>query len=166
MVLKVPIRYLPFSLSKKDKKHQTTMLLKSRKLYKKNKYFTRSKLDSYKNKTSKHIINARKIYNVEKITPNKSLAKASGCSIDALKKIVRKGEGAYFSSGSRPNQSAQSWGLARLASSLTSGKSAAVDFDIIDKGCKHNKKAYLLAQKSKKKYGYGRGKTRKVIINK
>ena len=48
--------------------------------------------------------------------------------------IVKKGEGAYYSSGSRPNQTAKSWGLARLASSLTAGKAAAIDYDIIEKG--------------------------------
>jgi len=81
-----------------------------------------------------------------------------------LKDIVRKGEGAYYSSGSRPNQTAQSWGLARLASALTSGKAAAIDFDILDKGCDHNKKAFILANKAKKKYGSGKSKTRKVKV--
>ena len=64
--------------------------------------------------------------------PASELEKATGCSIDALKKIVNKSEGAYFSSGSRPNQTAQSWGYARLASAITGGKSAAVDYKIID----------------------------------
>ena len=41
---------------------------------------------------------------------------------------MKKGQGAYYSSGSRPNQSAHSWGYARLASAITGGKSAAVDF--------------------------------------
>ena len=140
------------------------MLKKSRKLYKQNKYFTRSKLKSYKNKTSNHIINARKMYNVETITPNKELSEATGCSIESLEKIVKKGEGAYYSSGSRPNQTPQSWGIARLASSITSGKSAAVDFDILEKGCDHKKKAYILAKKSRKKYNYGHSKTRKIIV--
>jgi DNA-binding Xre family transcriptional regulator len=162
--IKVPIRYLPKNLSKKDKKKQKNMLLKSRKLYKKHKYFTRKKLPSYKNKTSKHILNAQKIYKIDKILPNKELSKKTGCSISALKKIVRKGEGAYFSSGSRPNQTAQSWGLARLASAITSGKSAAVDYKILDKGCDHKKKAFILAKKAKKIYNYGRRKTKKVKI--
>ena len=73
---------------------------------------------------------------------------------NTLKQIVKKGEGAYYSSGSRPNQTPQSWGLARLASSLTSGKSAAVDYNIIKKGCNHKKKAFILANKSRKKYKY------------
>ena len=87
---------------------------------------------------------------------------ASGCSIKALKKIVNKGEGAYYSSGSRPNQTPQSWGYARLASSITAGKAAAVDFDIIDKGCNHNKLAYKLALKSRKKYKYGHSSSKKA----
>jgi len=157
----VPIRYLPDSLSKKDQKTQSDMLLKSKKLYKKQKYYTRKHLPSFKNKKSNHISNARKIYNIKNITPNAELVRKTGCSLDALNKIVEKGEGAYFSSGSRPNQTAQSWGLARLASSITSGKSAAVDYDIIKNGCNHNKRAFILANKSKKKYKYGHSKTKK-----
>lgn len=161
---KVPIRYVPRTLTNKDKISQVAMLKKSRKLYKKNKYFTRKKLTSYKNKDSQHIINARKIYKIDKIIPNNNLAIKTGCSVIALKKIVNKGEGAYFSSGSRPNQTAQSWGLARLASSITGGKSAAVDFKILEQGCKHSKKAFKLANKSKKIYNFGHSKTRKITI--
>jgi hypothetical protein len=161
--LKIPIRYLPNKLSKKDKQKQIKMLKKSRKLYKKNKYYTREKVSSYKNKTSSHIMDARKLYNIEKITPNKELSQKTGCSLSALNQIVKKGEGAYYSSGSRPNQTAQSWGLARLASSITAGKSAAVDYDILSKGCDHKKRAFILANKSKKKYKYGHSKTKKII---
>jgi hypothetical protein len=140
------------------------MLIKSKKMYKKNEYYTRKKLASYKNKTSKHIIHARKIYNVDQIVPSKELSIATGCSIEALNKIVNKGEGAYYSSGSRPNQTPQSWGLARLASSITAGKSAAVDYDILEKGCNHKKTAFRLAKKARKQYKYGHSKTRKVVI--
>lgn len=160
----VPIRYLPYKLSRRDKQKQRRMLLKSRKMYKQKKYYTRQSLSSYKNKTSKHILNARKIYRVNNVSPNSNLARATGCSVNSLKKIVQKGEGAYFSSGSRPNQTAQSWGLARLASSVTGGKASAIDFDILEKGCNHKKKAFLLAKKSLKKYNYGRCKTKQVII--
>jgi hypothetical protein len=159
-----PIRYLPSILSKKDKLRQKKFINKSRKEYKHKKYYQRPKLVSFKSKQSNHINNAKKIYGLDKIYPNKLLANATGCSISALKKIVKKGEGAYYSSGSRPNQTAQSWGLARLASSITSGKSAAVDYNIIEKGCNHNKTAFKLANKSKEKYGYGHSKTRKVKI--
>jgi hypothetical protein len=162
--MKIPIRYLPRKLSRKDKKKQVSMLVKSRKLYKKKKYFTRKKVASYKSKTSNHILNARKIYGIENIKPSNELSAKTGCTIAALKKIVNKGAGAYFSSGSRPNQTGQSWGLARLASSITGGKAAAVDYDIINKGCQHNKTAFILANKAKKKYGYGHSKTKKVTV--
>ena len=164
MKLKFPIRYLPKVLTKKDRKKQVKMLIKSKKLYKKNKYYTRKQLSSYKSKKSNHILNARKIYNIKNISPNKELALKTGCKLSALNKIVKKGEGAYYSSGSRPNQTPKSWGLARLASSITSGKAAAVDYDIITKGCSHNKKAFILANKSKKKYKYGHTKTKKISV--
>jgi hypothetical protein len=162
--LKIPIRYLPKNLSKKDKKKQLKMLIKSKKLYKKKKYYTRKHLLSYKNKQSKHIVKARKIYKIENIIPNKELSLKTGCSISALNKIVKKGEGAYYSSGSRPNQTPQSWGLARLASSITAGKAAAVDYDILKKGCNHKKTAFVLANKSKHKYKYGHSKTKKIYV--
>ena len=149
--MKFPIRYVPKNLTKKDKQKQLNMLIKSKKLYKNHKYYTRKSISSYKNKKSNHILNARKIYDIQNITPNKELAQKTGCKLSALQQIVKKGEGAYYSSGSRPNQTPQSWGLARLASSITSGKAAAVDYDIIEKGCNHKKKAFILANKSRKK---------------
>ena len=120
---------------------------------------------SFHSKTSVHIKNARKIYKMLDITPSKELSKKTGCSLDALQKIVNKGEGAYYSSGSRPNQTAQSWGYARLASSITGGKAAAVDYDILESGCNHSKTAFILAKKSRKKYKYGHSKTKKVLLN-
>jgi len=163
-VAKVPMRYLPKMLNENDNKKQVKMLAKSREQYKKGIYYTREKLESFKNKKSPHILNARKIYKVDNIAPTKELALKTGCKIEVLNKIVNKGEGAYFSSGSRPNQTAQSWGLARLASALTSGKAAAVDYKIISEGCDHKKKAFILANKAKKKYKNGHTSAKKVAI--
>jgi len=163
--IKVPIRYVPYNITKKDAKKQTNMLLRSRKLYKNREYFTRKKIPSYKSKPSNHIQNARKIYKIENIRPSKELSKKTGCSISALRKIVNKGEGAYYSSGSRPNQTPQSWGYARLASALTSGKAAAVDFSIIEKGCDHRKPAYRMALQSRKKYKNGQSHTKRRKIH-
>jgi len=160
--MKYPARYLPKALENDDKKKYYRLLNKSKKLYKKGVYFLRPKIKSFKSKRSNHIQNAKKIYNVSEIIPSKKLSRATGCSIKAMKKIVNKGEGAYYSSGSRPNQTPQSWGYARLASSLTAGKAAAVDFDIIDNGCNHNKLAYKLALKSRKKYNYGHSGSKKT----
>lgn len=156
---KITLRYLPNRLTRRDKKSQYNMLLKSRRLYKKGRYFTRKALGSYRSKTSGHVNNAKRVYGVEKVGVTNEFAKKTGCSKNALSEIVRKGEGAYYSSGSRPNQTAQSWGIARLASAVTSGKAAAVDFSILERGCKKNSKALRLAKLAKKKHGRG---TRRV----
>ena len=161
---KVPLRYLPKKLTLKDKKKQIQMLNKSRKLYKKGIYHTRKNLKSFKSKKSSHILTANKMYNVDKIGATNELAKKTKCSKETLAKIIQKGEGAYFSSGSRPNQTAQSWGIARLASSLTSGKAAAVDYSILEKGCQKNSKALKLAKKAKQKYGHGQHGVPKVEL--
>jgi len=161
---KVPIRYLPKRLSRKDKKRQSFMLKKSRRLYKKGVYYTRKPVSTFKSKVSPHIIKARKVYGVETIGATDELAKKTGCSKRALSEIIRKGEGAYFSSGSRPNQTGQSWGVARLASSITAGKAAAVDYSILENGCKSNSKALALAKKSKREYGHGQGTASKVKL--
>jgi len=164
--IKVPTKYLPtLNGIQKDIQKQVKMLMKSRKQYKKGDFFTRKKLKSYTSKPSNHVMRAQKIYNIQNMALNNELAKKTGCSLSALKQIVRKGEGAYYSSGSRPNQTPQSWGLARLASSITAGKSAAVDYNILEKGCNHNKKAFILAKKSRKQYKYGHSKTRKTTVN-
>lgn len=140
-------RYLPDSLSRRDKVRQRKELTKSRKLYKQRKYYTRKAMRSFKSNPSKHIDKARRMYHLEHIRPTKDLSIRTGCSVKGLRQIVKKGEGAYYSSGSRPNQTPQSWGYARLASTITGGNASAVDFNILDKECDHHKPAYRLAQK-------------------
>lgn len=131
-------------LSPINRDKQVSMIQKSRRLYKKGKYFTRNKLN-YPVKISPHILRAQKLYGV-KIIPTKELAKKTGCSLNALKQIVKKGEGAYYSSGSRPSQTPQSWAYARLASAISGGKASKIDFHIIQT-CNKSKKAYKLAKK-------------------
>lgn len=140
-------RYLPDTLSRRDKTRQRNELIKSRKMYKQHKYYTRRAMKSFTSKPSKHLVHARRLYHVEHIRPTRELSRRTGCSLKGLRQIVKKGEGAYYSSGSRPNQTPQSWGNARLASAITGGNASAVDFHIIDKECAHNKSAYRLAQK-------------------
>jgi hypothetical protein len=140
------------------------MLLKSKKMYKKGKYYTRKPVKSFKSKTSSHILNAKKMYNVKKIGATNELAIKTGCSKLALAKIINKGAGAYYSSGSRPNQTAQSWGIARLASALTSGKAGAIDYDILNDGCKPGSKGFKAAQKARKIHGFGKRKVPKVNL--
>ena len=128
----IPNRYVA-KLSRKDKKKQIGEILKSRRLYKKHKYYTRKNVN-YPHVVSKHIRKAQKMYGIDHVTPE-TLSGKTGCTVASLKEIVRKGEGAYYSSGSRPNQTPQSWGLARLASAVTGGKAGHVDAAILKKGC-------------------------------
>jgi hypothetical protein len=158
----IPVRYIPDRLTKKDKKTQLKMLVKSRKLYKKGKYYTRKNVPSFKSKKSSHTKKAHRMYKVKTLVPSIELSRATGCSLDAMNKIIKKGEAAYYSSGSRPNQTPQSWGYARLGSSLTGGKSSAVDFDILESGCDKSKPAFTLAKRARRKYGYGHSKTKHV----
>ena len=48
-------------------------------------------------------------------------------------KVIDKGMGAYYSSGSRPNQTPTSWGLARLASVILNGPARRIDKNIWNK---------------------------------
>lgn len=162
--MNVPIKYLPKHISKKDKKTLVNELKKSRKAYKKNNYYTRKHISSYKSKPSQHILNVKKLYNLDKLVINSNLSKKTGCSINSLHKIVNKGRGAYYSSGSRPNQSSHSWGLARLASSISGGKASAVDYKILENGCNKSSKALKLAKKAKLKYKFGTHRVRKTKL--
>ncbi len=162
--MKMNLRYLPKKLTRKDRKKQGKELMKSRRLYRKGIYHARPKVASFKSKKSNHIIKAEKMYHVDKIGATYELAKATGCSKSALAKIINKGAGAYYSSGSRPNQTAQSWGVARLASSITAGKAAAVDYTILEKGCKPTSRALTLAKRAKKKHGHGTRRVPKVNL--
>lgn len=146
--LNVPQRYVPKILTKKDRKKQEKNLRKSRKLYKKQIYHSRPKVKSFKSRKSNHLKRARELYKIDSVSPSTELAKKTKCSIDGLEKIVNKGRGAYFSSGSRPNQSAESWGLARLASSLTGGNASVIDYHILKEHCKPSSKAIKLAKKA------------------
>lgn len=132
------------NLSNKDRDKQIKMIEKSRRMYKQGKYFTRKKLN-YPIKISPHIIRAQKLYGT-KIIPTKELVSKTGCSLKALQQIVKKGKGAYYSSGSRPSQTAHSWAYARLASAISGGKASKVDYHIL-KTCNKNKKAFQLAIK-------------------
>ena len=156
-MIRIPMRYVPRTLSRKDRRNQIAMLKRSRRMYKRGKFYGRTtKLKSYPHVASKHVVAARRMYHMEKIVPNAALAKATGCSIGSLKKIVKKGEGAFYSSGSRPNQTPQSWGYARLASAITGGKAAAVDYAILKDGCNPNSNALRRANASRKNTTMGK----------
>ena len=68
-------KYVPNTLSKKDKEKQKKEIEKSKKMYKEGKYHTREKVKSFKSKKSGHVLRASKLYNIDKITASKNLSK-------------------------------------------------------------------------------------------
>ena len=164
----VPVRYVPKHLSKRDEQLQKKQLIKSRRLYKSKKYHTRKKVSSFKNKKSSHVLRAKQLYKVDEIAPTANLSKKTKCKITGLREIFKKGQGAYYSSGSRPNQTAHSWGYARLASALTGGPASMVDFHILKDKCSKNSKAFKMAKQTIKKSKSSKTKknVKKVSLNK
>uniref|UniRef100_A0A6C0CWS6 DUF5824 domain-containing protein n=1 Tax=viral metagenome TaxID=1070528 RepID=A0A6C0CWS6_9ZZZZ len=86
---------------------------------------------SAKEKRSKWIIKFEKKYN-KKITDTSWINK-NIISVYGQNKILNKGRGAYYSSGSRPNQTPDSWAYARLASVIMDGPSRKYDINIWNK---------------------------------
>ena len=119
---KVPSRYIPKTLSKEDKKKQEKSLLSKTK---------RPKLESFKSKRSSHAERFEKKYGF-KISNLSRVAKEI-ITKKGIDLIMSKGRAAYFSSGSRPNQTSQSWSLARLASVIMNGPARKVDINIWNK---------------------------------
>jgi len=133
-----PKRYIPKSLSTEEKKKQKKQLDKSVKDYDKGKYTERKKLKSFKSRKSSNVVDVKEKLGVpmnfekiaEKLSNNKKRQKQL---IQGMEEICDKGKGAYYSSGSRPNQTPFSWCKGRVASVLVGGKSRALDKAIVDK---------------------------------
>jgi len=151
----IPLRYLPNRLSREDKMRQMAELTKSRKKYKKGEYYTRRKVASFRSRPSLHVRVAKKMYGVDKIGASRELAAKTGCSVAGLRKIMNKGRGAYYSSGSRPNQSAESWAVGRLASALTGQKAGVVDYGILVSSCRSDSRPLVLLREKWGKGGCG-----------
>ena len=124
---KIPKKYTR-GLSKRDKQRQLKNIKTAKKAYKQNKYIDRPKLKSYKNKTSSWTTKFKNRYGP--ITKLKDIADATGIPKRALMAVLKKGRGAYYSSGSRPNQTAESWGRARMYSYIMGGPTRKYDRDI------------------------------------
>ena len=79
-------------------------------------------------KRSTWVIKFEKKYN-KKITDSEFIHK-NIITKTGQKKIMDKAKGAYFSGGSRPNQTPSSWAYARLASVIMNGPARKIDKDI------------------------------------
>lgn len=119
MVKKINPKYLPKSLTPSDRKKQLKSIQAGT---------DRPKLKSYKSKRSNHAVNFENKYKT-KIT-DLNFVKKNIIRKEGIDKILSKGRGAYYSSGSRPNQTPDSWAYSRLASVIMNGKARKVDKDI------------------------------------
>ena len=125
----IPKRYLPDSLKGKDRRAQIKSIFEEKdrpktKVKERKSSFTvefskkyGKELDKMKGKRSK-----------------KNIAKITGIPFKAIDEVYKKGEGAYYSSGSRPNQTASSWARGRLYAYIMGGaKVRKADKDITEK---------------------------------
>lgn len=135
--MNIPKKYTK-GLSSKDKKKQRDNIKKAKKSYKNKKYIDRPKLKSYKNKKSSWTQKFKKKYG--DITKISDISKKTGLPEGELRAVLRKGRGAYYSSGSRPNQTAESWGRARMYSYIMGGPTRKYDKEITEKYKKRRKK--------------------------
>jgi len=115
-------------LSLKDKSKQKKNIRTARRSYKKRKNVRRRKIKSFKKKESGWTAKFHKRYPEAKTVPQ--ISRATGIPTKALNAVKRKGMGAYYSSGSRPNQTAQSWGKARMYSYILGGPTRKIDREI------------------------------------
>ena len=115
----IPKKYLPTGLSKADRKKQLESIKKGT---------VRPKVESFRSKRSGFVKKFEDKYGV-KIT-NKKYIDKNIIKAEGQEQILSKGRGAYFSGGSRPNQTPSSWAYGRLASVIMGGKARKVDMKI------------------------------------
>ena len=132
-----PKRYTS-GLSKEEKKKQEKQLKKSVEDYKKGKFTNRKKLESFKSKPSSYVEQVKKKtglpVNFDKLADKLTRTDKREKEVrKGLEEIYDKGKGAYYSSGSRPNQTPESWGKGRVASVLVGGPSRKIDKKIVEK---------------------------------
>jgi len=115
-------KYAPPSLTPKQRKAQIKSIMEKKE---------RPKLPT-KTRKSKWTIKAENYFGEDR--SKKAISIKTGIPQKALKEIVERGEGAYYSSGSRPGQTPSSWGIARMYAVLFGSPGARkADQDIIKK---------------------------------
>lgn len=109
-------KYLPESLTPKDRRAQLKSIVEGKR---------RPKVKSFKSRRSGWAAAFEKKYGTkvtDKAFIGRKILKKGG-----IDKILKKGKAAYFTSGSRPNQTPSSWAYARLASVIMGGPARKYD---------------------------------------
>jgi hypothetical protein len=133
---KIPRRYIPSTLSKVDLERQLKNIKNTRTT---EKGVERPKLKTAVVRRSKWTIMAETYFgkgNTSKEDMSRILGNTASRKLQLKKgfdEIYDKGARAYMTSGSRPNQTPQSWAMARIFSVLFGGKSRDIDKAIVDK---------------------------------
>ena len=125
MSKKINPKYVPKSLSPEDRKKQIKSIKEGT---------DRPKVESFKSKRSGWVKKFEDKYGY-KISETSKITK-SIISKKGIDEILKKGRAAYYTGGSRPNQTSTSWARARLASVLMKGPALKVDKDIVAKYAK------------------------------
>ena len=124
-------KYVPKNLSTKEKTKQRK-ILKERKEKAKKGVFVEKKLNKKKTKESSYTTRFKNKYKLSSYSLS-SIAKATGIPLKALQEVKKKGMGAYYSEGSRPNTTAVQWAMARVYSYILGGGARRVDKAITQK---------------------------------
>lgn len=118
----LPRKYVPASLSSRDRAAQIRSIRAKR---------ARPRVASFHPHKSGWTRRAHAFFKGD--TSLRNIARVTGASQAGIRAVLRKGRGAYYSAGSRPNQTASSWARARLYSVLFGGKARTVDRAIVAK---------------------------------
>ena len=121
MTKKIKKEYVPSSLSASDRKKQIKSI----------KDKTERPNVKFESKRSSWVEKFESKFGY-KINQKAKIAKEI-ISKEGIEQILSKGKGAYYSAGSRPNQTATSWSLARLASVILGGPARRIDKKIWEK---------------------------------
>jgi hypothetical protein len=119
--MKLPKKYVPDSLTEKEKREQIKSIKEKRDRPNQEK----------KTKRSSHTIAFEKKYGttiMDDAFIEKNIISKAGKDL-----ILKKGVGAYYNAGSRPFVSVGQWSRARLASVIMGGKAREVDRKIWEK---------------------------------
>ncbi len=133
-IFELPKKYTK-GLSEEDVKKKTENVKKTKELLKKGKKKEAVKLAQKRPTTedktkSSNLIKFKKMFGDDIKPLTQKFASVTGIPLSIQKEIVKRGEGAFLSAGSRSSvSSARQWGLGRLYAFFIKGISGKLDFD-------------------------------------
>ena len=132
----IPKKYLPPTLKGKDRQAQIKSIFESKD---RPKVKAKGRKSTYTAKFDREYGETLDFMDGKR--SKKNIAKITGIPFKAIDEVYKKGEGAYYSSGSRPGVTAHQWAMGRVKSFVT-GKGGArkADADLLKKKASKPKK--------------------------